>query len=252
MRRTKGNLIIKERNPWKIFLWLVAATVLFVVSLMLVFEFGYGAGDKDGLQTIQNIKDHKDREKHYSEEIRRLNIKNAELSQQKAQIDSLRQIDVHAHKRIKDSLSQLQQQNQEYYQELQFYRKIIVPDKGESGIHIQDIKIHAGSSRSDYHFKVVLIQVQDSSRNRVTNGIVNIFIGGRQADGSPRELSLRELVPPDQNMNQFTIKYLATFEGKLVLPEGFTPSKIRVQVIADRKRGHKLTVEKNIQWPIRS
>ena len=66
-------------------------------------------------------------------------------------------------------------------------------------------------------------------------GEVDFSVEGTQ-DGEARTYGLTELLPEDGDSSwPFAFRYFQDFDRELVLPEGFTPERINVEVISRTK-----------------
>lgn len=253
-RNTKANLVIKEHNPWRFFLWLVIAMILVSVGIALSFEMGYIQGDLTTISTYKDVKNNQDLLRTLNTQIKDLNKDNNRLRTAAARLESQNRIDAHAHHKVKDSLIRLQKDNLDLREELDFYRGILLPKQKYSGLKIHSFKIDQGSERGLFYYKLTVIQVHGlQNRHRITSGAIRMYISGRKQDGSSGILTLKDLAPVSESNLKFSIKYMSRFEGRLNLPPGFSPKSVRVQVLPKRRRGIRgNSIEKRIEWPFKT
>ena len=91
-----------------------------------------------------------------------------------------------------------------------------------------------------FRYKLVLTQV--IKNNRITRGKVEIQIDGVQ-NGEHRSMKLAEVSVEKLKKLPFKFKYFQSFEGDLILPEGFVPSRVNVKVVSNR-----VTLDKTFDW----
>ena len=249
-RSRPKNLVIKEYNPWKMFMWLAVIAVGLSVGFAVVFKIGYDVGDLDlhydkskNVGLLQRAIALKKRVKK-----QQLEIKN--LQTEIARLESLSRIDAHAHTRVKQFFRDSKKENFDLNEQLKFYQSILT-NKGHQGLHIHSFKIDPGAENGLYYYKVTLIQVHGlKGRHNTIRGVVNLYISGQDRQGSRKVFSLKDVSSLSESQMNFQMKYLKTFEGKLKLPAGFRPRNARVKVIQNRRRGRsQRSIEKRISWP---
>jgi hypothetical protein len=91
-----------------------------------------------------------------------------------------------------------------------------------------------------FRYKLVLTQV--IKNNRVTRGEVEIQIEGVQ-NGKHRTMSLANVSVEKHKKLPFKFKYFQSFEGDLIIPDGFVPSRVNVKVVSNR-----VTLDKTFGW----
>ena len=199
----------------------VAVAIAIVVGIYLVFEFGRIRAD-------YNIADAIDQKQEYNSEIKGLENQIAELNQEIALLETHREIDVEAYKVVEADLIDLQRKIQEQRDAIAFYRGIVSPADGGRGLRVQDFKVTKGKKEGQFHMRLVLVQVMQHDRS--VKGDVEFSLEGSQ-DGKAKTYSLQELQPTDAKNNwPFAFRYFQDFDRELILPTGFTPEKINIEV----------------------
>jgi len=234
MASRRGQLVVRAREPWKN--RLIAALLLAVLAAgaWVLFAYGYSRAGID-LQALQQ------RERQLEAEIDRLRSENTEFREQKAVLERSRDIDQRAYGEVKDSLTNLQDEILELQEEVAFYRSIVAPDESAKGLRIQTFKLERNGEARGYRYRLILTQV--AKNNRATRGQVHMSIEGLQAD-KQRELTLKDVATKEDTNLAFRFKYFQSFEGDIVLPQGFIPSRVRLTVEANRAK-----IEKTYEWP---
>lgn len=208
--------------------WAVGAAIViaFAVGGYLVFEFGR-------IQADYNIVDAAQQRKDYEDEIVELEKTIVALKQEIALLETHRNIDREAYADVETSLANLQEKIQEQRDAIAFYRGIISPADGQRGLRVQDLRLRKGRDDREYHVRLVLIQVMQHDRS--VKGEVNFSLEGAQ-DGIATTYNLEQLVPADEQSNwPFSFRYFQNFDRQLILPEGFLPEKVNVEVLSRTK-----------------
>ncbi len=198
-----------------------AIAVAIMVGIYLVFEFGR-------IQANYNIADAIEEKRGYNSEIDGLENQVSGLKQEIALLKTHREIDQEAYKVVEADLIDLQRKIQEQRDAIAFYRGIVSPSDGGRGLRVQDFKVTKGKSERQFYMRLVLVQVMQHDRS--VKGEVEFSLEGSQ-DGVATTYSLKELLPTDAKSNwPFAFRYFQDFDRELILPAGFTPEKINIEV----------------------
>ena len=155
-----------------------------------------------------------------------------------------RDIDRAAYNEVEGSLTDLQRKIQEQRDAIDFYRGIVSPTDGGRGLRVQDLKVTKGKQDREYNLRLVLVQVMQHDRS--VKGEVNFSIDGAQ-DGVATTYTLEQLLPPEANSNwPFSFRYFQDFDRRLVLPAGFAPERLNIQVLSRTKS--IASVEHSFMW----
>ena len=128
-------------------------------------------------------------------------------------------------------------------QEVAFYRGIVAGDTGR-GFEVQGFAATAGAESGSWRFRVVL--TNDSKDGKVRRGFVSFSVDGEH-EGEPVRLSLLQLTGRGEPGFEFRFRVYQKVEGRLLLPEGFTPRVVNVEVSgAD---GVVSGVKRSFDWP---
>lgn len=197
-----------------------------------------------GLMSAGHVNDTLQQEQsRLQEKIYLLGRENTELREKYAILERAGQVDKESYSAINVNLKSLQNELLELKQEVAFYRGIVAPTEAASGLHITDLKFESLGAGNGYHFKLVLTQVMKN--DRIVRGRANIYIDGLQ-HGQQRQLTLSEVSGgklPDLKMR---FKYFQNIEGDVVLPKGFVPSSVLIDLLPSGKG--KTRIKKNFHW----
>jgi hypothetical protein len=214
-----------------------AVAVAVVVGIYLVFEFGR-------IQANYNIVDAIEEEQRNKTEISALEEQIVELNQEIAVFKTHNEIDKEAYRVVEANLIDLQRKIQEQRDAIAFYRGIVSPADGGRGLRVQDFKVTKGKKERQFTMRLVLVQVMQHDRS--VKGEVEFSVEGSQ-DGVAITYSLKELLPADAKSNwPFAFRYFQDFDRELILPTGFTPEKINIEVKSRTKS--IASVKQSILW----
>ena len=219
--------------------WVVRGLLagLVVISGYLVFEFGRINAGYDIVDAANDRQSYEDRIAVLDDEI-------VALKQEVALLETHREIDREAYKEVEDSLRSLQVKIQEQRDAIAFYRGIVSPADGKSGLRVQDLKLTRGKAEREFNLRLVLVQAMQ--HHRKVSGTVNLSVLGSQ-DGVETVYTLSQLVKAEADKGwPFSFRYFQDFDRQLVLPDGFTPERIRVEV---RSKTRSIeSIEESYAW----
>lgn len=210
---------------------------LALVATYLVFEYGRISAGYD-------VVDARNERAAFEGHIHALDDEIAELEQEIAVLETHREIDREAYKEVEGSLISLQAKIQEQRDAIAFYRGIVSPADGKPGLRVQDLKLTRGGEEREFNLRVVLVQAM--KHDRKVSGDVAVTVEGSEG-GEAKSYALTELLPADaESAWPFSFRYFQDFDRQLVLPDGFTPERIRVEV---RSRTRSISsIEESYAW----
>ncbi|MBT8100257.1 MAG: hypothetical protein KJO82_10925 [Gammaproteobacteria bacterium] len=210
---------------------------LIVVGAYLVFEFGR-------IQADYNIVDAIEERQAFEDQIDTLNAEIVALKEEVVRLETHQEIDRQAYEDVEYSLVALQAKIQEQTDAIAFYRGIVSPADGAAGLRVQDLKLTRGEAERVYNVRLVL--VQSLKHDRKVTGDVNLSIVGSQ-DGKDTSYPLAQLLQEQGDGKWvFSFRYFQDFDRKIVLPDGFTPETIMIEV---RSRTRSIdSIEESFAW----
>ncbi len=215
----KSPLVVRPRPPGRLRIALTAAIVLGTITVWGVFEWGRRAGGFDALEA--------DRARRaLAAEIMRLQSDNESLRRELSLMKAAGRVDSEAYGRVSREIDDLHSQIVELNEELAFYRGIMAPTEGQTGLRVQTVQIEPADADRAYRVRLVLVQV--GRQDRRISGSVRVTIVGADANGSDR-LALEG--PDDKGQDlRFAFRYFQILEGEVVLPAGFRPERLEVHL----------------------
>lgn len=149
------------------------------------------------------------------------------------------QIDQTAYRELRRELEASNRQITELAGELKFYRSIISPADGRSGVRIQEFDLQPSGADHEYRYRLILIQALEHDES--VRGAVRFEITGTQ-DGESRTIhspsGAGESIPAE-------FRYFQNFVGTFTFPAGFMPAEVKVIFESD----DDVAVQHTYPWP---
>ena len=166
------------------------------------------------------------------------------LKEQITLLETHRDIKSEAYRDVEASLTELQTKIQEQRDAIGFYRGIVSPADGKPGLRVQDLRLTRGKAEREYNIRLVLVQAKQHDRK--VSGDVNLSIAGDQ-NGVEKTYTYAQLLP-DKTQKKwiFSFRYFQDFERLVVLPDGFTPERVNIEV---RSRTRSIaSIKESFSW----
>ncbi len=240
---TRQKLVVRMDSPRRTLAIRATLTIVALLAAYLVYDFGRHRG---GFSSIEAATE----QTSLSATIRDLEEQNTKLRRQTELLRTGREVDSEAYRKVEQRLAILQTQIAEQKKDLEFYRSIVSPADDASGLRIQRFEVSASTESEIYRLKLVLIQAKNHERR--ISGEVSLRVDG-VVDGEPVSYGLADL-SPDRKENggsdkiSFSFRYVQDFEQSIVLPEGFVPDRIFVEVRPSRRSAR--TISQAFDWII--
>lgn len=149
------------------------------------------------------------------------------------------QIDQIAYDELRKELEASNRRINELASELKFYRSIISPADGRSGVRIQEFDLQPTNTTNEYRYRLILIQALD--HESPVRGSVRFEVSGTEGGESRTIHSPADsggAIPAD-------FKYFQNFVGTFHFPADFMPAEIKVIFEAD----NEAMVHRTYPWP---
>lgn len=231
-----SRLIIKSHSPGQRRLKLALALTVVVLVSWGVFLLGQQAAglNNDTLQA--------EREQLLAQ-LAESDATNTQLRARVAVLERAEQVDRQAYGEVERSLKQVQDEMLELKEEVAFYRGIVSPAETASGLSVTRFNLFGIGEAGVYRFKLVLTQLRTNTR--LVKGHARIAFDG-VLHGKQTRLTLQEVSGGTLDRLKLRFKYFQNIEGDIVLPEGFLPSRVVVEVVPAGK-GWK-PFKKSFDW----
>jgi hypothetical protein len=221
-----GQLVVRYQSPWRRRGLAIVIVLGGVLLLYVIYEWGRFAGGYSKFAEVQ-------RRRELTAQIEALEQENEKLRGDFAKAELARNVDNKSYGVVEKNLDDLQAQVLKQREELTFYRGIVSPEDGIGGLRIQAFQIQSGGA--ERHYRLLLVLQQSMREDAMVSGSVNIQIEGVRAN-RPEQLGLPQLTDTVRGDGQlpFKLRYFQKFEQGVVLPEGFEPRAVNVEVRSPR------------------
>lgn len=235
-----GHLVVRYHSSWRRRSLLIAAAIGAVLSLYLMYEWGRFEGGYSKFAEIQ-------RRRELAARVEALEQENEKLRVAVAAAELARNVDGKAYAEVEKNLADLQGQVLKAREELTFYRGIVSPEDGIGGLRIQRFQVLPGGA--DQHYRLRIVLAQSMRQDAVVSGAVSVQIEGVR-DNRPVQLALGEAGTGTRADSQlpFKFRYFQNLEHDIVLPDGFEPRAVNVEVRSARLA----PVRESYPWQVQS
>ncbi|HKT71265.1 MAG TPA: DUF6776 family protein [Steroidobacteraceae bacterium] len=232
----KSGLVVRPHAPTRRFILVVTLILLGLFGIYIVYELGRYDGGYDRLAVAQQRTE-------LEVKLERLEKTNRELRTQLAELDTIRIGRAREQAEVARTIGDLQAQVARQTQELAFYRGIVAQGATAVGVKVQQLRISAGTKPQRF---VVHIALARSVRpDNVAAGSLGISVDGeapaKAAGGDDATLELTALTAGKLHELPFSFRYFQNIDQEVVLPAGFKPEHIGVEVRSNRKDVAPLT-----------
>jgi len=166
-----------------------------------------------------------------------------ELKKLRQQVATLRrsdQISRNANVELQSSLAEREEEVSGLRADVDFYERLVGSTGKRSGLNVHEAAF-SPEAGGTWHYKVTL--TQNLNRGAISKGQMRLSVEGVRGGklGSVKWDDL--LQKPGSPGQAFSFRYFQQLEGSVMLPEGFTPQRVRVQLNAEGN-----TVDQAFPW----
>ena len=234
-----GQLVVRYQSPWRRRGLAIVGLLGGVLLLYVIYEWGRFAGGYSKFAEVQ-------RRRELAAQIATLEQENEKLRGDIAKAELARNVDNKSYGVVEKNLEDLQAQVLKQREELTFYRGIVSPEDGIGGLRIQGFQVQSGGAPR--HYRLLLVLQQSMREDAVVSGSVNVQIEGVRAN-RPEQLGLTQLGEGARADGlPFKFRYFQKFEHAVVLPEGFEPRAVNVEVRSTRLQ----PVRESYPWQVQA
>jgi len=221
-----GAFVIRQHPTWRRRALRIGIVLGGIVALYLMYEWGRFEGGYSKFAEIQSRRE-------VAAKVEALEQENERLRAEVAAAELARSVDHKAYAAVEKNLADLQGQVLKHREQLTFYRGIVSPEDGIGGLRIQRFQVLPGAA--EHHFRLRLVLVQSMRQEAVVAGAVVVQIEGVR-DNKPEQLALSKAGANTRADGQlpFQFRYFQNLEQDIVLPEGFEPRAVTVEVRSAR------------------
>jgi hypothetical protein len=166
--------------------------------------------------------------------IRALQAENEKLHAQLEAAEVSRRADNEGYALVQRSLGDMQSQIARLNQDLSFYRGLVQPDTLVH-VKVQQMQIVPQAAAGQFQLKFVLMQT--GKPDKEVNGNAVITIEGLQQN-KPVKLTFAQASPNHRFSLNYSFKYFQEYDEQIVLPQGFEPTRIGVDIHSSKDALH--------------
>lgn len=230
------RLVVKAHDPSRM-RWRVAAAVL------LLLLTGWGLVEYGRMQAGHDFSAARTERREALNRLQRVESENQALRERIALAERSGQVDRQSHDELRRSLLAQNDEILRLREELAFYRGIVSPADARRGLQVQGLRVEQVGD-SNWRFRLTLIQAMQHDRQ--AQGLARIALVGT-ADGVSQRMSLADLGDHAADGIPYDFRYFQVFDGDILLPQGFAPNRIEVELVPRNERDGR--VERVFDWP---
>lgn len=167
-----------------------------------------------------------------------------QLRQNVATLRRSDQISRSANTELQASLAEREEEVSGLRADVAFYERLVGATGQRRGLSVHEA-VFAPEEGGTWRYTVTL--TQNLNRGAISKGEARVSVEG-VSQGRLRSLGWEELVQkPGAPGQPFSFRYFQQLEGSVMLPEGFTPQRVRVQLRSDGS-----TVDQAFPWQVAS
>jgi len=179
----------------------------------------------------------------------RLSAKNAQLEKENralnariAGFERKLQVNQIAYDKLTGQLSESASYINELREDLDFYQSIISPQDNKAGVRVQAFTVEP-SKKGGFNYRTTVVQALKHDNSVVGSAEVSFEgdLAGRQV-----RIRLDDIGDPPSKLS---FRYFQVLEGGFNFPNGFTPERIRIQLITSQSgKSKKNKIESVYEW----
>ena len=221
------SLVVRTHAPIRRIVAAAVTALLGLFALYVIYELGrYNAG-YDRMAAAQQRTE-------LEVQIEHLEKANHELRTKLAELDTIRVGRSREQAEIARTIGDLQAQVARESQELAFYRGVVTQGTAEIGVKVGQVRISAG--RKPGQFTVHLALVRSGRPDNVVTGALGFTVDGESGGGrSDTPLDLSALTSGKLRELPFNFRFYQNFDQEIVVPAGFKPEHLAIEVHSSRK-----------------
>ncbi|MBS0581450.1 MAG: hypothetical protein JSR36_19505 [Proteobacteria bacterium] len=226
LRKKDGTpqVVHQRTRRWRVAV--LAATLLIgLFALYVVYEFGrYNAGyDRQAVAQ---------RRTELEVKIEHLEKENREMRTKLAELDTFRVGRANEQAEVARAMGELQAQVAREAQELAFYRGVVAQGAASIGLKIEKLRISQGTRPGGFILHLSLLR--SGRADGEISGTVQFSLDGTLA-GAARSLDLDAVSPQKAHEVRYSFRYYQNIDQEVVLPPGFKPEQVSVEVSSGKK-----------------
>lgn len=163
----------------------------------------------------------------------------AQLHQHQATLARSDQISRAANRKVQQALAERDEEIADLRANLAFYERVAGSSAEPKGLNVHSAEFEPEAAGS-WRYRIML--TQNLERGAVSTGKLRFSIEGVR-DGKLTRLDWSDLHQRDAPEQEFSFRYFQQLRGRVMLPEGFTPQRVRVSL-----RGGDASLDQALAW----
>lgn len=210
------RLVVRLHDPRRARRVLMVLAAVLVLAGFGLYELGQRSGGHSSFYADQ-------RRQALRAEVGRLRLENQQVKDELAKLRTSAEVDRQAQALLRESLAESEARIAELNEELEFYRRIVVPPEGQAGLRVQSFE---AMPAADDHYRLRMLLVQSPQRSGRAQGQLDLSLRGTLR-GEEASLALQQLAAEPV---EYEFLYFQDLEVEVLLPEGFAPEYAEVEL----------------------
>jgi hypothetical protein len=169
----------------------------------------------------------------------------ARLRRDVAELDTLKAAQERERAEVSRTIGELQAEVARQSQQLEFMRGLVGRSASSADVAIRQLRVAPGAGPGKYWLRLAL--ARPGRPEGSVSGTVRVGIEGRRGGRAVR-LDLREVDPARTERLTYRFQYFQNLETELLLPAGFTPERVVVEI---RPAGRNVSpVTQTVLWTV--
>lgn len=225
-REGHPDLVIRPHAPLRRLILTIALTVAILVGLYASFEYGrYYAG-----YNVFSVMQERTR---LNDSIKQLKVTNHSLQAHIIELETLNAGHSREDQVVSRTIGDLQAQVARQTEELAFYRAVVAEGAPPIGVRVGTVRLAASKAPGSFLVHVSLVRA--GKTDGMTTGTVNLTIDGQDPKGKATILDPKALAGTGDPDVTYDFRYYQDLEQTVILPQGFHPEHLTVEVSSTRK-----------------
>jgi Family of unknown function (DUF6776) len=231
-----SRLVVKSHRPWQFAVAIVVLSMFLATLTWLLLDKSHWSIIYDRISDNQDWK-------HLWEVNQSLQKERVALQERVLMLERTTSVDKQTAALLQDEIKTLQENIYTLKGELEFYQGIMDATRDAKGLNIHGIYIEALTQPQAYRLKLVLTHVAKGSM--LAEGSMAISIDGTQ-NGEGQKLKIEDVATGEPMDLVYKLRSFKRFESKLVLPDGFVPQQVIVELKPKRK--NQVMIREVFDW----
>lgn len=163
------RLVVRLHDPRRFRVVLLAGVALVLLLCFGLFELGQRVGGYSSFRSD-------DRRQALRAEAKQLRLESQQLKDTIARLQTSLEVDREAQLRLTATLAESEARIAELHEELEFYRRIVAPPDGQTGLRVQTFEVLGNGVDNGYRLRLLL--VQSPQRSGRAQGQVDLSLRG--------------------------------------------------------------------------